>query len=70
MVCFDRLTLNYKLEKNTDANAAPVVEEDGKFYKTEDEIEVWFRKLEDELNWQRSITGDGCYIDPSSGEVC
>lgn len=27
-------------------------------------------KLDMELKQQRSITGDGCYIDPETGEVC
>ncbi len=36
----------------------------------ETSYEDWFRNLEDELNWQRSITGDACYIDPKSGEIC
>jgi hypothetical protein len=36
----------------------------------ESSYENWFRDLDDELSWQRSITGDACYIDPKSGEIC
>jgi len=34
------------------------------------DFEEWFRDLEDELTWQRSISGDACYIDPKSGKIC
>lgn len=48
----------------------PFIEEDGKEYRTEKEIEEWLRELSSELNWQRSLSGDGCYINPKDGKVC
>ena len=46
------------------------IEEDGQDYKSSEEIERWFDELSGDLEWQRSISGDGCYIDPESGNVC
>lgn len=48
----------------------PYIVEDGTVYKTEDEIQKWLQELSDELSWQRSLSGDGCYIDPNEGQVC
>jgi hypothetical protein len=33
-------------------------------------MESWFRQLESELSWQRSLSGDGCFIDPETGNIC
>lgn len=30
----------------------------------------WLQELERELNIQRSVSGDGCYVDPETGETC
>jgi len=35
-----------------------------------DEMDAWFRQLSDELEWSRSLSGDGCFIDPYNGDVC
>ena len=48
----------------------PYIVEDGIVYKTEEEIEEWMIELSAELNWQRSLSGDGCYIDPKKGKIC
>ncbi len=39
-------------------------------FNTRKDIEQWFIQLEGELKWQRSLSGDGCYIDPNSGNIC
>lgn len=45
--------------------------EDGDLIVSEDkEIEEWVLELEAELKWQRSLSGDGCFIDPDSGKIC
>ncbi len=36
----------------------------------DENIDTWLQKLEDEIRFQRSLSGDGCYIDPDTGEVC
>ena len=33
-------------------------------------INEWLTQLDKELSWQRSLSGDGCYIDPETGETC
>lgn len=48
----------------------PFIEEDGNEYREGDELKDWLRELEAELNWQRSLSGDGCYIDPKNGKIC
>ncbi|MBO6585015.1 MAG: hypothetical protein JJ953_02805 [Gracilimonas sp.] len=48
----------------------PYIEEDGVEFHTEEEIAGWMRDLESQLNWQRSLSGDGCFIDPKSGKIC
>lgn len=41
-----------------------------KIVKGEEEISDWLMQLEAELKWQRSLSGDGCYIDPETGNSC
>jgi hypothetical protein len=48
----------------------PHIQESGKIIAGEVQIEKYIIDLEKELLWQRSLSGDGCYIDPDSGEVC
>ncbi|MEX2641273.1 MAG: hypothetical protein WD266_11330 [Balneolales bacterium] len=48
----------------------PFIEESGRQIKGEKEIGQWLLALEEELNWQRSLSGDGCYIDPKTGRIC
>lgn len=63
------LVLAYRVEEMFDDQKEPFIEDGGKRVQGED-LQQWFRELESELNWQRSLTGDGCYIDPDSGKVC
>lgn len=53
-----------------DEDGLPYIVEDGQVYRTQEEIKKWLDELTEELNWQRSLSGDGCYIDPKSGKVC
>ncbi len=65
------LVISYKTKSYESGEAGlPFIEEDGKEYRTEDEIKEWLSELSAELSWQRSLSGDGCYIDPKSGKVC
>lgn len=66
---FKDLILSYKTEKS-DGDNLPKIQDGDTVISDDDEIESWFRELEDELVWQRSVSGDGCYIDPKSGKVC
>lgn len=36
----------------------------------EEAIRTWLRELERELSIQRSISGDGCYVHPDTGDAC
>lgn len=44
----------------------PFIEEDGREYRTEDEINEWFSELSSELGWQRSLSGDGATSIPKA----
>lgn len=48
----------------------PYIVDGDSIISEEKEIEEWVLKLEAELKWQRSLSGDGCFIDPNSGKVC
>ena len=64
------LVLAYRVEDVEEQKSEPFIVDGGKKIQGKEELEAWLRELESELNWQRSITGDGCYIHPDSGEVC
>ncbi|NBC65728.1 MAG: hypothetical protein GVY07_08770 [Bacteroidetes bacterium] len=64
------LVLAYQVEEIKDEKSDFFIEDGGEKIQGKEEIETWFRELEDELNWQRSISGDSCYIHPETGSVC
>jgi hypothetical protein len=64
------LVLAYRVEEIDDQESEPFIVDGGEKIQGEEELENWFRELKGELDWQRSITGDGCYIHPDSGKVC
>ena len=66
---FQDLILSYKTEISEDNDLPKIVDGDTTL-SDKDEIEEWLRELESELKWQRSLSGDACYIDPDSGNVC
>lgn len=70
---FKDLVLSYKtevIENGTIRNQLPKIHDGDSVIFGNEEIEKWFQELEEDLNWQRSLSGDGCYIDPISGKVC
>lgn len=69
---FEDLILSYKTEISDehDDDDLPKIKDGDTVISGEDEIENWLRELEADLQWQRSLSGDGCYIDPESGKVC
>lgn len=64
------LVLAYRVEEVEDHQIEPFIKEGSKKIQGEEQLEKWFRELETELNWQRSISGDSCYISPDSGKIC
>lgn len=48
----------------------PSIQDGDRIVSGDQEIEQWLRELEADLKWERSLSGDGCYIDPNSGKVC
>lgn len=67
----DNLVISYEAEELADeADAEVFVVESGKRIEGKRAITRWLNKLEKELSWQRSLSGDGCYIDPETGETC
>lgn len=48
----------------------PFISDGGQVISGKKNIENWLTGLKKELKWQRSVSGDGCYIDPDSGETC
>lgn len=70
---FKDLILSYKtevLENGSGENHLPKIHDGDSVISGDEEIEKWFRELEADLNWQRSLSGDGCYIDPKTGKIC
>lgn len=70
---FKDLVLSYKTvlsNDKSDSDKLPRIEDGDDIISGDEQIEQWLRDLEDELKWQRSLSGDGCYIDPKSGKVC
>lgn len=67
---FKDLVLAYRVEDMPEDNSGPFIVDGGKKIEGEEEIMSWLQELEGDLKWERSLTGDGCYIDPRSGEVC
>lgn len=66
---FNNLVVAYKTEIYESIEEC-YIKEDDKQIPPGPGMENWFRQLTDELDWQRSLSGDGCYIDPESGQVC
>ena len=52
------------------SHSIPYIEDGDAIITNDEKIEEWIVELESELKWQRSLSGDGCYIHPDSGKVC
>ena len=59
-----------KMEHESSDESLPYIEEDGKVYGTEKEIDQWLQNLEGDLKRSRSLSGDGCYVDAKGGKTC
>lgn len=57
-------------DENDPESSLPYFDENGTRYSGEKEITSYLRELSKELEEQRSISGDACYIDPRTGEIC
>ncbi len=67
----NNMVISFKIvEHEPKEEGLPFIEEDGVKYNTEEEIQDWISELDSELKWQRSLSGDGCYINPEDGTVC
>ena len=69
----DDLIISYKTvlhDSDSKKSSLPEIEDGDRFITDPEEINSWFEQLRKELEFQRSLSGDGCYIDPDSGEVC
>ena len=67
------LIISYKTvlhDSDQKEKSLPAIEDGEQFITNSTEINSWFEQLRKELEFQRSLSGDGCYIDPDSGEVC
>ncbi len=67
------MVLAYKTvyhQANEHSHPLPYIEEDDAIITDHEKIEEWILELEAELKWQRSLSGDGCFINPDSGEIC
>lgn len=65
------LVISYKEKEIPEGGSSGVIIiESGKKIEGKRQIDEWLSQLEKELSWQRSLSGDGCYIDPETGETC
>lgn len=63
------LVLAYKTELDESTESCYIMEGETRI-GWGDNMERWFLSLEQELAWSRSLSGDGCFLDPESGEPC
>lgn len=74
----EELVLAYKtvIHSDTDTNpgnsdhSLPYLIENEAMISGKEEIKTYLRELSNELKEQRSVSGDACYIDPQTGEIC
>lgn len=59
-----------KSEPDLPETSLPFLNENGTKYSKEKDIKFFLRELSRELEEQRSISGDACYIDPQTGKIC
>lgn len=48
----------------------PFIQENRTLITGKERIKKYLEELSAELRQQRMVTGDGCYIDPETGEAC
>jgi hypothetical protein len=68
------LVVAHKVRKYSDSDPAlpelPFLRENGTLVIGKEVIRKYLDELARELDQQRSVTGDACYIDPDTGDVC
>lgn len=67
------LVVAYKIEEYGDRKSRfklPYIQEKGTVVTGKEKIKSYLDQLSVELQQQRLVTGDGCYIDPETGEIC
>jgi len=68
------LVVSFQTEIVSDIDKAdsvlPYIVEGDKRISGDSNLDKYITELERELHIQRSITGDACYIDPDTGEIC
>lgn len=60
---FKELVLAYHVENLPESSEFYILDGNTRV-EGDEETEEWLLKLEAELKWQRSLSGDGCYITP------
>ena len=66
---FSDLVLAYRVVINNEIKSLIVKDGEDQYMPGKD-FDNWLQQLELELKTQRSLSGDGCYIDPQTGKVC
>jgi len=64
----DELCVRYKL-RSTEESASYLKDNDQKI-EGEKTIYKFLASLRKNLEWERAISADACYIDPETGELC
>ncbi len=65
------LVISFKTEVHEEhEHRLPFIEENERVFSTPEEIDNWLQELTSQLEWHRSLSGDGCFIDPETGKVC
>lgn len=66
---FRDLVLAYRVVINNEIKSLIVKDGEDQYTPGKD-FDDWLLQLKFELKSQRSLSGDGCYNDPRTGEVC
>ena len=66
---FSDLVLAYRVVINNEIKNFIVKDGEDQYMPGKD-FDNWLQQIELELKTQRSLSGDGCYIDPQTGMVC
>jgi hypothetical protein len=71
---FRDLVLSYRTKIYPDDHKSsyplPHIREGEQVIHGDEHINDYLTELEKELEWQRSLSGDGCYIPPGSDKIC
>lgn len=65
----NNLVLAYKTEISDDEQT-PSIRDGEQIIREQNEISEWLLELTKEIQFQRSLSGDCCYIDPETGKTC